>query len=59
MDNAFGYNLDPPFDPYHSTINYLIASYIIPYVGLVGYVGASPNINGYISKGVRFLKSIP
>ncbi|KAF3324675.1 desiccation-related protein PCC13-62-like isoform X1 [Carex littledalei] len=52
MDSAFGYNLDPPFNPYHSTINYLIASYLIPYVGLVGYVGASPNINGYVSKGL-------
>ncbi|KAJ4768157.1 Desiccation-related protein PCC13-62 [Rhynchospora pubera] len=52
MDNAFGYNLDPPFNPYLNTINYLLASYIIPYVGLVGYVGASPNINGYISKGL-------
>ncbi|KAJ3669529.1 hypothetical protein LUZ60_011479 [Juncus effusus] len=52
IDNAFGFNLDPPFDPYLSSINYLIASYILPYVGLVGYVGASPNINGYVSKGL-------
>ncbi|KAM0948542.1 hypothetical protein DsansV1_C06g0060491 [Dioscorea sansibarensis] len=52
VDDAFGYNLSPPFDPYANTLNYLLPSYIIPYVGLVGYVGANPNLNGYISKRV-------
>ncbi|CAA0834277.1 Unknown protein [Striga hermonthica] len=42
MDNAFGETLDPPFNPYQNDINYLIASYAIPYVGLTGYVGALP-----------------
>ncbi|CAL9110036.1 unnamed protein product [Musa acuminata var. zebrina] len=50
MNDAFGYHLDPPFDPYIDTINFLLASYVIPYMGLVGYVGANPNINGYVSK---------
>ncbi|WOL11822.1 hypothetical protein Cni_G20586 [Canna indica] len=50
MDDAFGYHLNPPFDPYNNTINYLLASYAIPYMGLVAYVGANPNINGFVSK---------
>ncbi|WOL11823.1 hypothetical protein Cni_G20587 [Canna indica] len=50
MDDAFGYHLNPPFDPYNNTINYLLASYVIPYMGLVAYVGANPNLNGFVSK---------
>ncbi|KAL5996071.1 hypothetical protein ACLOJK_026144 [Asimina triloba] len=50
FDNAFGHSLSPPFDPYANSINYLLASYVIPYVGLVAYVGTNPNINGYVSK---------
>ncbi|RYR12599.1 hypothetical protein Ahy_B04g070067 isoform G [Arachis hypogaea] len=42
INNAFGKRLEPPFDPYANDINYLIASYVIPYVGLNGYVGANP-----------------
>ncbi|KAK4257860.1 hypothetical protein QN277_007394 [Acacia crassicarpa] len=41
MDSAFGKPLNPPFDPYANSINYLLASYAIPYVGLTGYVGAA------------------
>ncbi|XP_058783767.1 desiccation-related protein PCC13-62-like [Vicia villosa] len=44
MDDAFGKPLRPPFDAYANSINYLLASYVIPYVGLTGYVGASPNL---------------
>ncbi|KZV17269.1 hypothetical protein F511_19290 [Dorcoceras hygrometricum] len=44
INNAFRKELDPPFDPYANDINYLIASYVIPYVGLTGYVGANPNL---------------
>ncbi|KAK8959209.1 hypothetical protein KSP40_PGU013960 [Platanthera guangdongensis] len=44
IDNAVGRKLQPPFDPYANDINYLIASYVIPYVGLTGYVGANPNL---------------
>lgn len=50
MDDAFGYHLNPPFNPYNNSLNYLLASYIIPYMGLVGYVGANPNIDGFVSK---------
>ncbi|KAL5996072.1 Ferritin-like catalase Nec2 [Asimina triloba] len=50
FDDAFGHPLTPPFDPYANSINYLLASYVIPYVGLVAYVGTNPNINGYVSK---------
>ncbi|XP_061352767.1 ferritin-like catalase Nec2 [Gastrolobium bilobum] len=42
MDSAFGRPLHPPFDPYANEINFLLASYVIPYVGLTGYVGANP-----------------
>ena len=41
MDSAIGKPLNPPFDPYANSINYLLASYVIPYVGLTGYVGAA------------------
>uniref|UniRef100_A0A0R0GRP1 Desiccation-related protein PCC13-62 n=2 Tax=Glycine max TaxID=3847 RepID=A0A0R0GRP1_SOYBN len=41
MDNAFGKPLVPPFDPYANSLNFIIASYVIPYVGLTGYVGAN------------------
>lgn len=44
INSAFGRTLEPPFDPYANDINYLIASYVIPYVGLTGYVGANPNL---------------
>ncbi|CAN0881895.1 Ferritin-like catalase Nec2 [Linum grandiflorum] len=40
INSAFGRPLSPPFDPYANSINYLIASYIIPYVGLTGYLVA-------------------
>ncbi|KAK2976911.1 hypothetical protein RJ640_024745 [Escallonia rubra] len=50
FDQAFGYPLVPPFDPYRDSLSYMLASYVIPYVGLVGYVGTNPNINGYITK---------
>ncbi|TKY53816.1 Desiccation-related protein PCC13-62 [Spatholobus suberectus] len=42
MDSAIGKPLLPPFDPYANEINFLLASYLIPYVGLTGYVGANP-----------------
>ncbi|CAN1221804.1 Ferritin-like catalase Nec2 [Linum grandiflorum] len=40
INSAFGKPLSSPFDPYANSINYLIASYIIPYVGLTGYLVA-------------------
>ncbi|KAJ4839603.1 hypothetical protein Tsubulata_040524 [Turnera subulata] len=50
IDKAFGKPLSPCFDPYASSINFLIASYIIPYVGLTGYVGANPNLKDASSR---------
>ncbi|KAL0292516.1 UNVERIFIED_CONTAM: Desiccation-related protein PCC13-62 [Sesamum angustifolium] len=44
--------LRPPFDPYANDINYLIASYLIPYVGLTGYVGANPNLQSTTAKSL-------
>ncbi|KAL3617190.1 hypothetical protein CASFOL_038937 [Castilleja foliolosa] len=41
---ASGQPLNPRFDPYANDINFLIASYAIPYVGLTGYVGAASNL---------------
>ncbi|KAK7823905.1 desiccation-related protein pcc13-62 [Quercus suber] len=42
FNQVFGFKLTPPFDPYLNTINYLLASNSIPYVGFVGYVGTIP-----------------
>ncbi|KAK9291394.1 hypothetical protein L1049_019341 [Liquidambar formosana] len=50
FDEAFGYALVPPFDPYRDSLSYMLASYVIPYMGLVGYVGANPLLNGYQTK---------
>ncbi|KAH0464261.1 hypothetical protein IEQ34_007047 [Dendrobium chrysotoxum] len=50
IDNALGKALVPPFDPYANGLNYLLASYIIPYVGLTGYVGANPNLQSSVAK---------
>lgn len=53
IDSAFGKPLTPPFDPYANDINYLIASYVIPYVGLTGYVGANAKLQGPASRRVH------
>ena len=52
MNCAFGKKLYPPFDPYANEINFLLASYLIPYVGLTGYVGANPHLQNSTSKAV-------
>ncbi|XP_057755513.1 ferritin-like catalase Nec2 [Arachis stenosperma] len=52
IDSAFGKKLYPSFDPYANDINYLIASYAIPYVGLNGYVGANPLLKSPLAKGL-------
>ncbi|KAI9196475.1 hypothetical protein LWI28_024281 [Acer negundo] len=52
LDTAFGKPLNPPFDPYSSSLNYLIASYLIPYVGLTGYVGANEKLESPVSRRV-------
>ena len=53
IDKAFGRSVNPPFDLYANSINYLIALYLILYVGLTGYVGVNPNLQDAISKRVR------
>ncbi|CAN4107088.1 unnamed protein product [Withania somnifera] len=50
MNDAFGHPLEPPFDPYANDINYLLASYVIPYVGLTGYVGVNPKLHSPTAK---------
>ncbi|XP_010674042.2 ferritin-like catalase Nec2 [Beta vulgaris subsp. vulgaris] len=50
VNQAFEHDLKPPFDPYRDSLSYMLASYIIPYMGLNGYVGANPQIRGYVSK---------
>ncbi|PWA56162.1 desiccation-related protein PCC13-62 [Artemisia annua] len=55
MNKAFGRPLFPPFNPYANDLNYLLASYIIPYVGLTGYVGANQKLQSSSSKLVFFL----
>ncbi|MCL7038317.1 hypothetical protein MKW94_012846 [Papaver nudicaule] len=52
MNNAFEHPLDPPFDPYANSLNYMLASYVIPYVGLTGYAGANPFLKGWKTKRV-------
>jgi len=52
VDRAFGRPLAPPFDPYASGLNFLLASYLIPYVGLTGYVGANSKLQAPASKRV-------
>ncbi|PQQ14535.1 hypothetical protein Pyn_35049 [Prunus yedoensis var. nudiflora] len=44
FDQAAGFPLTPPFDPYANSVNYLLASYTLPYMGLVAYVGTIPNV---------------
>ncbi|KVE49113.1 desiccation-related protein PCC13-62-like, partial [Cynara cardunculus var. scolymus] len=50
INQAFGRPLYPLFDPYINDINYMLSSYIIPYVGLTGYVGATPKLKNPLSR---------
>ncbi|KAL3349626.1 hypothetical protein AABB24_022638, partial [Solanum stoloniferum] len=50
FDEAFGYKLQPPFDPYRDSLNFMLSCYALPYAALVGYVGTNPLIQGYESK---------
>ncbi|KAG9447373.1 hypothetical protein H6P81_013501 [Aristolochia fimbriata] len=45
MNDAIGETLYPPFNPYANDINFLLASYLIPHVGLTGYVGSALYLN--------------
>ncbi|OMP12699.1 hypothetical protein COLO4_02859 [Corchorus olitorius] len=53
VNQALNTTLSPPFNPYANPLNYILASYIIPYVGLVGYVGTIPNLVRRDSRAVR------
>ncbi|KAK9673122.1 hypothetical protein RND81_12G147700 [Saponaria officinalis] len=50
MNEALECALEPPFDPYRDSLSYMLASYLFPYVGLNGYVGANQLLRGYRSK---------
>ncbi|KAE8681617.1 Desiccation-related protein PCC13-62 [Hibiscus syriacus] len=52
MNRAMNTTLNPPFNPYANSINYLLASYVIPYVGLVGYVGTIPDLTRRTSRSL-------
>lgn len=53
MDLAVGRRLNPPFNPYVNSLNFLLASYLVPYVGLTGYVGTNPKLKNSASKKVN------
>ncbi|KAM5554760.1 ferritin-like catalase Nec2 [Rosa sericea] len=44
FNGIVGFNLIPPFNPYANTINFLLAAYSIPYIGIGGYVGRIRNL---------------
>ncbi|PIN10599.1 hypothetical protein CDL12_16800 [Handroanthus impetiginosus] len=52
MNDAFERPLVPPFNPYANDINYLLASYVLPYIGLTGYVGAAPRLQDPTIKAI-------
>jgi hypothetical protein len=52
VDDAFGQKLNPPFNPYANTLNFLLGMYTLPYVGMTGYVGTSPLLKGAGAKAV-------
>ena len=52
VNAAFLTKLNPSFDPYANSLNYLLASYLIPYVGLTGYVGTNPQLQSATAKRV-------
>ncbi|RDX76363.1 hypothetical protein CR513_43649, partial [Mucuna pruriens] len=44
MDRAFEQRLDPPFDPYASTLNFLIASFVVSELAPPIYIGFSQEL---------------
>ncbi|RDX76366.1 hypothetical protein CR513_43652, partial [Mucuna pruriens] len=57
VDQTFGRCLHLPFDPYDSTIKFLLASYVITDVAPPGYVRIAPRLqNATLKKvGVQIL----
>ena len=52
MDDAMGTRLDPPFDPYNSTVNFLLASYVFTHITTAATMGISSSLMGFVSKRV-------
>ncbi|RLN28360.1 desiccation-related protein PCC13-62-like [Panicum miliaceum] len=53
MDDAMGARLDPPFDPYNSTVNFLLASYVFPHITAAATMGISSSLMGFVSKRLQ------
>ncbi|CAN6340647.1 unnamed protein product [Urochloa humidicola] len=53
MDDAMGARLDPPFDPYNSTVNFLLASYLFPHVTAAATMSISSSLMGFVSKRLQ------
>ncbi|TVU17799.1 hypothetical protein EJB05_33856 [Eragrostis curvula] len=53
MDDAMGARLDPPFDPYANSVNFLLASYVLPHVTAAATMGISSTLMGYLSKRLQ------
>ncbi|KAF2929193.1 hypothetical protein DAI22_05g038500 [Oryza sativa Japonica Group] len=53
MDDAMATRLDPPFDPYASSVNFLLASYILPHITASAAVGISSSLMGFSSKRLQ------
>ncbi|KAJ8627770.1 hypothetical protein MRB53_021077 [Persea americana] len=50
MDKAFGHSLQPSFNPYANSVNFLLASYFLPYIALTGYEGLNPHLQSSNSR---------
>ncbi|KAJ8573952.1 hypothetical protein K7X08_010463 [Anisodus acutangulus] len=53
MNDAFGHPLEPPYNAYANDINFLLASYVVPYIGLTGHVGANPKLLSPTAKKIN------
>ena len=56
MDDAMGTRLDPPFDPYNSTVNFLLTSYVFTHITAAATMGISSSLMGFVSKRVTQCK---
>ncbi|GLJ31891.1 hypothetical protein SUGI_0641820 [Cryptomeria japonica] len=50
FNEVVGFTLNHPFNPYISSGNYVLAMYVVPYMGLTAYVGANLNITSQAGK---------
>lgn len=56
MNSAFGESLDPPFNPYANSLNFLLASYLLPYTTLTSYEGLNPHLESPVARRVKSLR---